>query len=83
MTHPFLLFYFSGIEGERMITADYAGDLTYPMITPSIRRQKQILVSKRRLKKLNRQRFNNLSLSKKNDARKLERTIVEVLTRKR
>lgn len=49
--------------------ADFEGDtphgLRYPIVALPIVKQRQILISKKALKKLERQFFNNLSLSRK------------------
>lgn len=64
----------------KSLNVDYCGD-TYNVIDVPVRRQRQMLVSKRMLKKRQRQIFNNMSLKRKNDFRKVERMTGKVLIR--
>lgn len=63
----------------RSLNVDYCGDVLYGV--PPVRRQRQELVSKRLLKKRQRQIFNNMSLKRKNAFRKVERMTGKVLIR--
>ena len=63
----------------KSLNADYCGDILYGEVP--VRRQMQVLVSKRLLKKQQRQKFNNMSLKRKNAFRKVERMTGKVLIR--
>lgn len=69
----------------RSLNVDYEGDTPcgdFPVLIPrKIYRQRQTLVSKSWLKKQQRQKFNNMSLKRKNAFRKVERMTGKVLIR--